>query len=144
MNQPVPSRPRVQLPDRQQSMAGLTITMVMVLFLAFIYQYGQRVNDRQKAETVESEAIATMNAASTEQVALIITATYSASDAYLAEVAHGDMGMVKPGEKLVVPVTAEDPNLALPTATPFPTVTPHNYDRWWSMFFASNRQSNIP
>ncbi|HUN21957.1 MAG TPA: hypothetical protein PK299_02355 [Anaerolineales bacterium] len=126
---------RVRVPDRQQSTIVLTVGGVLMALLIFIFQYGRLVNERQTAEFVQADAQATQYAVQTVGAGLVLTATYSASDAFIAEIAHSQLGMIRDGEMLVQPVAIEVSDPALAQPTPMPSPTPRNYELWWKMLF---------
>lgn len=84
-----------------------------------------------KVEIAELEA---------EQHALLTERDYSLSDFYVENWARGRGKMIKPGDKLFVPV----PSTTTAQATPVPiaigefdpgTDQPDNWELWWGLFF---------
>jgi hypothetical protein len=75
-----------------------------------------------------------------EQATLIAEKEYAESSAFVQQWARGDGKMIRPGEILVIPLSAGLP----PTPTPIPPVFndvqtspegPENWQLWWALMF---------
>ncbi len=87
-------------------------TIFLSIFLIFLISYAGRLASGAYLEAEIDRQIASLAAAKAHQQALQQQLTYVRSDAYIEEVARNELGMVQPGDELLIVV--EGPNTAAP------------------------------
>jgi hypothetical protein len=123
-------------------MRKFPLTFLQTLFiigafaaLFFVIRFSQ--NGAVYRDMLGSEATfeAVVAAEATRSVELQATLTYVESDTYVEDYFRNEAGMVKPGERRVVPrVVIETPEpLAAPAPTPDIAVYAHPWQMWWRL-----------
>jgi cell division protein FtsB len=142
--QPRPStQPRAQRPAaRSGQLSSLQVMFAVVLAVGLLLTInfssriaaGRPLLDAYEAVKVEIEKL------EADQKALLEERDYSLSDFYVENWARGRGKMIKPGDKLFIPV----PSNTTAEATPVPIVLgefdpgteqPENWELWWGLFF---------
>lgn len=81
-------------------------TIAIALFLVFFLSYAGRLAARAALEAKIEQQMASLAAAKAHQQELQQELTYVRSDAYVEEVARNELGMVQPGDQLLIVVDA--------------------------------------
>jgi uncharacterized protein involved in exopolysaccharide biosynthesis len=113
--------------------------LLIVLFLAvgilLLGDLTSRMGDARRLER-DAEVLETQVAVESTQNAELKTQVAGATgEAQVREWAHGQAGMVRDGESLVVPLGTEGGSAA---ATPTPRASfeePSNWEVWWALLF---------
>lgn len=124
---------------RQRPLLSLPQVLVLVGVVVAIY-IGVDLNHRaQTGRLIQANELALeeqLDLASTRQVELLATREYVNSDAYVADYARNEAGMILPGEKRIVPLQSE--SAPVPTAiakpTPDPAYDARQWQAWWRLF----------
>lgn len=144
-----PNKPRQ--PSRPGQISSLQVMFAVVLAVGLLLTInfstriaaGRPLLDAYEAVKLEIAAL------EAEQIALLQERDYSLSDYYVEDWARGRGKMIKPGDKLFVPV----PSVASAAPTPVPITLsdfdpgidqPENWELWWELFFDSPPPSLNP
>ncbi len=134
--------------ERRQQISSLQIVFVSILAIGLLLaiNFSARIRRGQQIEDVRQQIQATIDIELTVNAELNTELAYSESNAAVEDWAHRDGKLVRPGERLVIPV----PGLITPTPVPLapvgepvdtsPSVTTsqeENWHLWWSLFFES-------
>lgn len=137
-------RPSIPARGRYSGLTGIQIMFAAIIAIGLILaiNFSARITASRPLnefyQSVESE-IAELRL---EQATLIAEKEYAESPAFVQQWARGDGKMIRPGEILVIPLSAGLP----PTPTPIPPVFndvqtspegPENWQLWWSLMFDS-------
>ncbi len=131
------AKPRDRRRGLNISLPQVLVVVGLIIGLSVIIDFNRRIQAEQRIAAESNQLRAEVTALAATQSALATEVAFAASDAYVAQWAHGEGRYVQPGEVLVVPVAP----LGAVT-TPAPTVTveptpPSNFEIWWSLFFES-------
>ena len=124
---------------RQRPLLSLPQVLVLIAIVVAIY-IGVDLNHRaQTGRLIQANELSLqekMALESTRQIELIVTRDYVNSDDYVAAYARNEAGMVKPGERRIVPLQLEDSPLPTPVAstTPDPAYDARAWQAWWRLF----------
>ena len=88
--------------------ARILWTIVLSIFLLFLISYAGRLASSAYLEAEIDRQIAALAAAKDQQQALQQQLAYVRSDAYIEEVARNELGMVQPGDELLIVVEGPD------------------------------------
>ncbi|GIK27394.1 MAG: hypothetical protein IT298_08485 [Chloroflexi bacterium] len=119
-----------------QIMFAVVLAVGLLLTVNFSARIAQGRPLQEAYELVQLE-IAQLE---TEQADLLAERDYSLSDFYVENWARGRGKMIRPGDKLFVPIPSRDS--ATPTPVPYETGEfdsgvdqPQTWEMWWSLFF---------
>lgn len=124
---------------RQRPLLSLPQVLVLVGVVVAIY-IGVDLNHRaQTGRLIQANELALeekMALESTRQIELLATRDYVNSDAYIADYARNEAGMVLPGEKRIVPLQIESAPVptAIASPTPDPAYDARQWQAWWRLF----------
>lgn len=105
--------------------------IVIFLTLFFVVTYGERLATKAQLETALVEQQARLTAAHQRQQLLQQQLAYVRSDAYIEEAARNDLGMVQPGDELLIVVEGKSVTTAAPAnVAPATTDTTPLWQRW--------------
>lgn len=114
----------------------LAVGLLLTINFSSRIAAGRPLLDAYEAAKIEITAL------EAEQKALLAERDYSLSDFYVENWARGRGKMIKPGDKLFVPVPSTTTNLE--TQTPVVigefnsgAAQPENWELWWGLFFDS-------
>lgn len=118
----------------------LTVPQILVILaliagLVIALDLNRRAQAGRLVGVGEEPLIRELDFEATRQVHLQATATYVYSDNYIESYARNEGGLIRPGEKRVVPIIAE----IEPTPTPPPPPTPdpageaRPWQAWWRL-----------
>lgn len=143
--QPPPARQRQRPPARpstQVSSLQIMFAVVLAIGLLLTINFSARIaqgRPLQEAYELVQEEIAQLE---TEQAELLAERDYSLSDFYVENWARGRGKMIRPGDKLFVPIPSS--NSITPTPPLFDAgefesgiAQPQPWELWWSLFFDS-------
>lgn len=105
--------------------------IVLCLALFFVVSYGQRLATKAYLEATLVDQKERLVAAQQRHQTLQQELAYESSDVYVEEAARNDLGMVQPGDELLIVVEGKSStavpatNIALPT-----TVEPPLWQQW--------------
>lgn len=127
--------------ERRQQISSFQVVFVSILAIGLLLtiNFSARIRRSQQINDLRTNMQATITVLEDTRYELRQEADYVNSDAYVAEWAHQEAKMVRPGERLVIPVPGLPPApTAQPRSTPIP---PENNDPdipiwqlWWNLF----------
>ncbi len=106
-----------------------------VIVFLLLADFNNRWNEKQRLTVQHERALEERAALEATQAALLAQIEYAQSNAAVEAWAYQAGGMSRPGDEVIVPLSAEG---SLPQPTPTPTPVPtkrENWDLWWSLFF---------
>lgn len=130
--------------ERRQKVSGIQVVFVAILAIGLLLtiNFSARIRRSQVYTNLRGEVQATIDALQDENIRLKQDKEFAQSDASIAQWAHRDAKMVRPGEVLVIPIPGISPRpVATPTPTPLPedeessVPEPSTWELWWSLFF---------
>jgi len=145
MSETAPEKPKRSDRKRTGQLSGLQIMFAAILAIGLILglNFTSLVSAGQPLQQKYNQLKLEIERLELEQANLIQERDYVESDAYVEAWAHDEGKMVRPGERLIVPVG--EPQSAQPTPLPEETVlvqtTPpqaESWQLWWSLFFDSS------
>jgi len=145
MSETAPEKPKRSDRKRTGQLSGLQIMFAAILAIGLILglNFTSLVSAGQPLQQKYNQLKLEIERLELEQANLIQERDYVESDAYVEAWAHDEGKMVRPGERLIVPVG--EPQSAQPTPQPEETVlvqtTPpqaESWQLWWSLFFDSS------
>lgn len=137
-----PKRQPTPIRGRYNGLTGIQIMFAAIIAIGLILaiNFSARITSSRPLnefyQSVEGEILFLRQ----EQATLIAEKAYAESPAFVQQWARGDGKMIRPGEILVIPLSAGIP----PTPTPIPPVFndvqtspqgPENWQLWWSLMF---------
>lgn len=145
MSETAPEKPKRSDRKRTGQLSGLQIMFAAILAIGLILglNFTSLVSAGQPLQQKYNQLKLEIERLELEQANLIQERDYVESDAYVEAWAHDEGKMVRPGERLIVPVG--EPQSAQSTPQPEETVlvqtTPpqaESWQLWWSLFFDSS------
>jgi len=124
---------------RQRPLLSLPQLAVLVAIVVAIY-IGVDLNHRaQTGRLIQASEISLQeeyDVEATRQVELLVTKDYVNSDDYVAAFARNEAGMVKPGERRIVPLQLDSSPLptVVASVTPDPAYDARAWQAWWRLF----------
>ncbi|MEZ4732482.1 MAG: septum formation initiator family protein [Caldilineaceae bacterium] len=103
--------------------------LVLFLCLFFVISYGGRLATKARLEAEIAGQVARIEQAEQHQQALQQQLAYVRSDAYVEATARNELGMVRPGDEVLIVVEGPPPVAAESTVTP-PAVAPPFWQEW--------------
>jgi hypothetical protein len=139
-----PKRPIPPTRGRYNGLTGVQIMFAAIIAIGLILaiNFSSRITSSRPLnefyQSVESEILALRQ----EQATLIAEKDYAESPAFVQQWARGDGKMIRPGEVLVIPLSAglaPTPTPVLPVFNDVQTSPsgPENWQLWWSLMFDS-------
>lgn len=134
--------------ERQKRLLPLTNLQIILIALIVVggrlaVDFSQRIIEGQEKLSEQRSLEAEIDSLEEEQKQLEAVKTYYNSPAFTEEWAHSEGKMVRPGEKLVIPIY-DDPNQAVPVAPISDPVEPLPAWRvWWTLFFDTPPPGNL-
>lgn len=129
--------------ERRQQITGLQVVFVSILAIGLLLtiNFSARIRRGQLLTDLKNEVQATVSSLQAQNARLQQTKTFSESDAAVAQWAHREGKMVRPGEVLVIPepgaasIATPQPTrpATINTARSEPEVS--TWELWWSLFF---------
>ncbi len=144
---PAQQRPRSPR-SGQVSSVQITFAVILAVGLILAINFSSRISVGQPLmeayDSIQTEIVDLER----EQATLIAERDYARSDAYVEEWARDDGKMIRPGEKLVIPVPSGIIVNATPTPIPQAAFNagvdePAPWQLWWAMFFDSPPPNNV-
>ena len=114
-------------PKRNQR---LLWTLVLCLTLFFVVSYGERLATKAYLEATLVAQHARLAEAQQRQQRMQQQLAYARSDAYIEETARNDLGMVQPGDKLLIVVEGKSVTPAATQADPTTAIEPPLWQDW--------------
>lgn len=144
-----PAKPQATRPPKtkrasrgQLSSVQITFAVILAVGLILAINFSSRIAAGQPLLIAYNNIQTEIARLQTDQEALLREREYALSDAFVESWARDSGKMIKPGEKLVIPVPSG--NTILPTPTPAPLTTfddgliqPEPWQLWWVLFFDS-------
>lgn len=139
--------PQQRRRTRRQQISSLQIVFVSMLAIGMLLaiNFSARIRRGQQIEELRGQIQATIDIEQTRNAQLRATQAYVASDEAVAEWAHGEGKLVRPGEVLVIPVPGEvtatppPPDRPVLVDDPAPETAERESDPpwelWWGLFF---------
>jgi cell division protein FtsB len=139
-----PKRPPTPTRGRYNGLTGIQIMFAAIIAIGLILaiNFSARITSSRPLnefyQSVENE----ISILRQEQATLIAEKNYAESPAFVQQWARADGKMIRPGEVLVIPLSAGLPS----TPTPIPPIFndvqtspegPENWQLWWSLMFDS-------
>jgi cell division protein FtsB len=129
---------------RTGQLSGLQIMFAAILAIGLILglNFTSLISSAQPLQQLYGDVTTEIAALQQQRATLIAERDFAASDAYIEQWAHSEGKMVRPGERLVIPV----PQASVVEVTPIPTPAvlvdtrpPANeeWEIWWQLFFDS-------
>lgn len=128
--------------ERRQQITGVQVVFVSILAIGLLLtiNFSARIRRGQVYTDLKVQVQGTLDALQQQNIQLRQELDFSKSDAAVAQWAHQDGKMVRPGEVLVIPVpgynvilTPTPTRPALVDERPSPEVP--TWELWWSLFF---------
>lgn len=126
----------------QLSSVQITFAVILAVGLILAINFSSRIAAGQPLLVAYNNVQTEIARLRTEQEALLQERDFALSDAFVEAWARESGKMIRPGEKLVIPVPSG--NTVLPTPTPVPLtdfdtglVEPEPWQLWWVLFFDS-------
>lgn len=125
---PFGQRPLLTLPQ-------ILVLLVVVAALFIALDLNRRARDGELVGVGEETLQRQVDLESTRSVELQATLDYVESDAYVEAYAHGEGGLLLPGEKRVVPLVVETTPqaTAMPQPTPDAALAARSWQAWWQL-----------
>ncbi|MBL8116013.1 MAG: hypothetical protein J0L63_00880 [Anaerolineae bacterium] len=145
MSETAPEKPKRSDRKRTGQLSGLQIMFAAILAIGLILglNFTSLVSAGQPLQQKYNQLKLEIERLELEQANLIQERDYVESDAYVEAWAHDEGKMVRPGERLIVPVG--EPQSAQSTPQPEETVLvqtmppqAESWQLWWSLFFDSS------
>lgn len=133
-----PSSPRRR--NNQLSSVQITFAVILAVGLILAINFSSRIAAGQPLLEAYNRVRSEIAILEAEQARLLAERDYALSNAYVEEWARSSGKMIRPGERLVIPVPAGD----IPTPTPIPVPLvgfetglrePQPWELWWALFF---------
>jgi len=105
-------------------------TIVLALSLVFAISYAGRLASRAYLVATLERQAAALEAAKQHQQTLQQQLTYVQSDAYIEEVARNELGMVQPGDELLIVVDGPSNAVAEDELDPAAALEPPFWQQW--------------
>ena len=105
-------------------------TLVLSLFLLFVVSYAGRLAAKTYLEGALARQVVALEAAKQHQQVLQQQLAYVQSDAYIEEVARNELGMVQPGDELLVVVEAPSHSVTEGEVAPTTVLEPPFWQEW--------------
>ncbi|MDZ4670312.1 MAG: hypothetical protein SH821_05540 [Phototrophicales bacterium] len=140
-----PKRPTPPSRGRYTGLTGVQIMFAAIIAIGLILaiNFSSRITSSRPLnefyQSVESEILTLRQ----EQATLIAERDYAESPAFVQQWARGDGKMIRPGEILVIPLSAGLPPTPTPVLPIFNDVQtspqgPENWQLWWALMFDSS------
>ncbi len=137
-----PKRPTNSMRGRYNGLTGIQIMFAAIIAIGLILaiNFSARITSSRPLNEFHQSVESEIEMLRQEQATLIAEKEYAESPAFVQQWARGDGKMIRPGEILVIPLSAGLP----PTPTPIPPVFndvqtspegPENWQLWWSLMF---------
>lgn len=125
---------------RQVSSVQVTFAAILAIGLLLAINFSSRITAGQPLQEAYNRARSEVEALQREQQDLVALRDYVQSDAYVEQWARDEGKMVRPGERLVIPVPAglilePTPIPASPLNIETAPPQPETWTVWWSLFF---------
>lgn len=104
--------------------------IVLFLTLFFVVTYGERLTTKTQLEATLVAQETRLAEARQRQQHLQQQLLYVRSDAYVEEAARNDLGMVQPGDELLIVVEGKSSTAAPPVVAPATTNEPSLWQIW--------------
>ncbi|MBI5930192.1 MAG: hypothetical protein HY862_12850 [Chloroflexi bacterium] len=141
-----PSRQRqLRRRERRQQISSFQVVFVSILAIGLLLtiNFSARIRRSQQIDDLRGNMQATITVLEGVRTDLRQERDYVASDDYIIAWSHREAKMIRPGERLVIPVPGLPP---APTAQPNTTPQPSENDEpdipiwqlWWNLFFDSD------
>jgi cell division protein FtsB len=132
-----PSPSRAQRP-RRFPLSNLQIILMVLIVIGgrLAIDFSQRIIEGQQKIGEQQELEAEIAGLQAEQRALEADKAFYSSPDYIETWAHDEGKMVRDGERLIVPVYEDIPEVAEGTDNPTATSAPiPTWQVWWTLFF---------
>jgi cell division protein FtsB len=125
---------------------SLTVAIFILACLLFVVGYASRRAELSRLQTNALEWQQRMAAATARQATLREQLNHVQRDAYVYEVARNRLGMVQPGDELIIPVVLPPSTLALPQPEPLAGhfVALPVWRRWFELFQPPSAAESTP
>ncbi|MCB9438192.1 MAG: septum formation initiator family protein [Anaerolineales bacterium] len=128
--------------ERRQQITGVQVVFVSILAIGLLLtiNFSARIRRGQVYTDLRNEVQGTLDALQQQNTDLRKELDFSKSDAAVAQWAHEDGKMVRPGEVLIIPVPGYNV-IPTPTPTRSPVIDEGRepevpvWQLWWSLFF---------
>ncbi len=133
------SKPSSRRVFRQRPLLSLPQVLVLVAIVMAIY-IGVDLNHRaQTGRLIQANELSLQEKVAleaTRHIELMVTRDFVNSDDYVAAYARNEAGMIKPGEKRIVPLQLENAPIPTPVVavTPDPAYDARAWQAWWRLF----------
>jgi cell division protein FtsB len=119
------------------SLSNLQIILVVLIVIGgrLVIDFGQRIVDGQNKIAQQDRLDSHIQALESQRQQLEADKNYYSSPSYIETWAHSDGKMVRPGEKIVIPLFKGQPQ---PKPSPVPAEAPQLLPKWltwWTLFF---------
>jgi cell division protein FtsB len=129
-----PATTRIPAPTRHPTTIQVVLLVILAIGLPLAIDFRRRIEQGQNITADRRELEAAIATLETRQDELEAERAYVASDSFVEAWAHDHGKMVRPGERLVIPVPMGEPLAEQPTQRGGAESIP-NWHVWWSLFF---------
>jgi cell division protein FtsL len=117
------------------------VVILLVIGGRLVIDFGRRIVEGQDKIAQQDSLEAEIRRLQLEQGKLQADKTYYSSAAYVEAWAHSEGKMVRPGEKIVIPLYKGQPRPKPPVIPPAPAPPAAKWVTWWTLFFDTSPPS---